>query len=100
MGFDSMLHDGQKSFNKAGDTRSAADVLHCAVHVVRTGGRRDKKLNKPCTCLCGCVFILGLRCELDKPVFHSRLQVEMGVNRSQPLYDMNTQPLEHLGKHR
>lgn len=30
------------------------------------------------------------------PVLHPRLQVQVSVNRSQPLDDMNTQPLEHL----
>lgn len=32
----------------------------------------------------------------DPPVLHPRLQVQVGVNRSQPLDDMNAQPLEHL----
>lgn len=32
----------------------------------------------------------------DVPVLHAGLQVEVSVNRAEPLDDVNTQPLEHL----
>ena len=32
----------------------------------------------------------------DLPVLHARLQVQVGVDRPQPLDHMDTQPLEHL----
>lgn len=30
------------------------------------------------------------------PVLHAGLQVKVSMNRPQPLYDVDTQPLEHL----
>ena len=47
VGLDSVLHDGQQSSDKACYTRTAANVLHRSVHVIRAGETQGQKWPKP-----------------------------------------------------
>lgn len=96
VGLDAVLHDGQQRLHEAGDAGAAADVLHRAVHVVRAADDRD---NGGWSRRSSSSSSSGARPETvgDSPVLHPRLQVQVSVDRPQPLDDVNAQPLEHLG---